>query len=81
MLAAGPQTDMTSTVTWAIVPDATGYRLFKNGTAVSTAGASATSAKFGNLKYGLTLLGVAAICADSEKLSEVRTVETRVLTP
>lgn len=70
-------TRATITLTWPSVPDATGYRLFKNGVSVATAGSSATSAKFGSLPYADTLLGVAAICSDGEKLSSLTTFETR----
>lgn len=78
-LASGPQTDRTSTVTWTTIPDATGYRLYKDGVAIATAGPLATSAKFGSLRYGATPLGVAALCPDGEQLASAQTVETRVL--
>jgi len=71
-------TRATITLTWPTVPDATGYRLYKAGKLVSTAGAAAVSAKFGSLPYAATLLGVAAICPDGERLSELTTTETRV---
>jgi len=78
-LLAGPQTDQTSTLVWASVPGATGYRLYKAGVLVATAGPLAISAKFGSLRFGETALGVAALCPEGEKLASARTVETRVL--
>jgi hypothetical protein len=78
-LVAGRQTDQTCTLTWQPIPGATGYRFYKNGLLVSSAGAAATSVKFGNLPYGSTLLGVAAICPDGEKLATVKTVEIRTV--
>lgn len=63
---------------WAKVQAATGYRLSKNGTQVSTAGASATSAKFGGLPYGVTVLGVTAVCPSGTGASSVRSDEERV---
>lgn len=70
-------TRATITVTWPLVPGATGYRLSKNGVAVSTASAKAVSAKFGSLPYAATTLGVAAICPDGDKKSSLVTTETR----
>jgi len=78
-LLAGPQTDQTSTLVWASVPGASGYRLYKAGVLVATAGPLAISAKFGSLRYGETALGVSALCPEGEKLASARTVETRVL--
>lgn len=59
----------TQTVAWTQVTNATGYRLYKNGVLVSTAGPAATAAKFGALAYGTTQLGVAAVCPSGEKRS------------
>jgi hypothetical protein len=71
-------TRATITVTWPQVPGAQSYRLFKNGAQVSTAGAGATSAKFGNLPYGATVLGVEAVCSSgSSTRANLTTVETR----
>lgn len=39
--------------------------------------ATAASAKFGNLPYSNTLLGVAALCPDGEKTSTLTIYETR----
>lgn len=69
-------TRATITLTWPSVAGATGYRLYKDGKSVSTASATATSAKFGSLPYADTLLGVAAVCPD-EKLASLTTFETR----
>jgi len=79
ILGAGPQTDQTSTVVWASVPGATGYRLYKAGVSVATAGPLAILAKFGSLRYGETALGVAALCPEGEKLASAKTIETRRL--
>lgn len=77
VLVAGVQTDTSSILTWAAVPGATGYHFYRNGVAGSTT--TGLTVKFLNLKYGTTILGVAAICPDGEKLSNVKSVETRVV--
>jgi len=79
VLTAGSQTDRTSTITWLSVPGTTGYRLYKNGVLISTAGSLATSVTFRSLPYGETLLGVGAICPDGEKLANARTIEARTV--
>lgn len=66
------------TVNWEAVAGATSYRLFKNGTQTSTAGASATSAKFGSLPYGDTVLGVTAVCPSGTGASSLTTYEQRL---
>jgi hypothetical protein len=57
-------TPKSVTIGWPAVSDVTGYGLFVNGTRVSTAGASATQAKFGVPSWKAYVLGVSALKTD-----------------
>ena len=56
----------TVTVGWSAVPGVTGYGLYRDGTRIATAGASATSAKFGTPEYRRYVLGVSALKTGGE---------------
>lgn len=65
----------TVTIGWTSVPGVTGYGLYRDGTRIATAGAAATSAKFGTSEYRQYVLGVQALKTGGE-MSTI-TVEPR----
>lgn len=63
-------TERTATIGWTAADNATGYALYRDGVKLSTAGASAVTARFG-VSYGTHTLGVQALAPGGAQLSTI----------